>query len=284
MVAIQQRGSFEIRSSPSCPCGPRQQPKQQRPNKKSCLPGTTSKRIISWAVLSICVGIILLIIWNLNWIIVIEPTSPISLYENDKSVFDIVPRKNILDTTSAVTTKNNEDPTATIAIATAETIVEDRRNKKNVQKHQPLQQQQTEFAIFNQSEIVVVVGNQQQMYDTSNYKSIQVVTTKPHVPVLETDFIYSRYGWNSAPVVIHSHKLLFFTVQKVGCTVWKQFMRRIMKYKNWRTKDPANPKTNGLTYLVRIISIVDPSFVRQGKPKQSMVGVMASCCVPAFAS
>ena len=244
MVAIQQRGSFEIRS-PSCPCGTRQQVKQQRPNKKSSLP-RSSKRI-AWVILSICVGTFLLIIWNLNWVIVIAPSSPTLLHEIDKSSLDVT-KKNILDT-SPVTTKNNEILPATEATRT--TVKGQNNGVKQKKNKQPIPpSQQTEYAVFNQSEIVVVVGNQQQMYDNSNYKSNKVVQTKPYVPVVETDFIYSKYGWNSAPVVIHSHKLLFFTVQKVGCTVWKQLMRRMMKYKNWRTKDPANPKTNGLTYLV----------------------------------
>jgi hypothetical protein len=103
-----------------------------------------------------------------------------------------------------------------------------------------------EKAIFKQSDLVVVLSAASNT--TTTYDS-HIETEKPFVEVQPNDFIYSRSGWNSAPVVIHSHKLIFFTVQKVGCTVWKQLMRRMMGYPDWREKDPANPKNNGLRYL-----------------------------------
>jgi hypothetical protein len=115
-----------------------------------------------------------------------------------------------------------------------------KRNKIMDQKLLP------EKAIFKQSDLVVVLPP---TTDTNTTHESHATTTKPFVVVHPNDFIYSRSGWNSAPVVIHSHKLIFFTVQKVGCTVWKQLMRRMMGYPDWREKDPANPKNNGLRYL-----------------------------------
>jgi hypothetical protein len=67
-----------------------------------------------------------------------------------------------------------------------------------------------------------------------------------------TDTIYKYGNWDGAPIVLESHKLLFFTVPKVGCTVFKQLFRRIMGYQDWRDDAhplPHAPPRNGLTYL-----------------------------------
>ena len=70
------------------------------------------------------------------------------------------------------------------------------------------------------------------------------------------DFIYYRdpSRWDSAPIVLESHKLIFFSIPKVGCTVWKQLFRRMMGYDDWLSQNykmwlPHNPETNGLKYL-----------------------------------
>lgn len=67
------------------------------------------------------------------------------------------------------------------------------------------------------------------------------------------DSIY-RYGddWDGAPIVVEAYRLLFFTVPKVGCTVWKQCFRRVAGYDDWREDRhplPHAPARNGLTYL-----------------------------------
>lgn len=61
-------------------------------------------------------------------------------------------------------------------------------------------------------------------------------------------------GWDLAPIVVESHKLIFFTIPKVGCTVWKQLFRRMNGANDWLSQDeekqlPHNPSTNGLKYL-----------------------------------
>jgi Sulfotransferase family len=74
--------------------------------------------------------------------------------------------------------------------------------------------------------------------------------------VLPGDFIYytDDERWDAAPVVLESHKLIFFTIPKVGCTIWKQLFRRMMGYDDWMSQDyetwqPHNPAVNGLKYL-----------------------------------
>jgi Sulfotransferase family len=75
--------------------------------------------------------------------------------------------------------------------------------------------------------------------------------------VKASDFIY-RYDaehWDSSPIVVEKYKLVFFTVPKVACTVWKQLLRRMEGFENWKLQDgvetfiPHNPATNGLKYL-----------------------------------
>ena len=63
-------------------------------------------------------------------------------------------------------------------------------------------------------------------------------------------------GWDVAPVVIEKYRLIFFTVPKIGTTVFKQLFRRMMGAENWDQVDrtkwphlPHNPASNGLKYL-----------------------------------
>jgi len=76
-------------------------------------------------------------------------------------------------------------------------------------------------------------------------------THRRYLPLNETDYILSHPGWDSSPIVIESHKLIFFTIKKNGCTTWKRLFRRTMVYDDWQSIDisPHNPETNGLKYL-----------------------------------
>lgn len=66
-----------------------------------------------------------------------------------------------------------------------------------------------------------------------------------------SDAIFKRSDlhWDVDPIVIESHKLVFFTVPKNACTVFKQLFRRMMGYSNWYKEDPHDPSRNGLKYL-----------------------------------
>jgi hypothetical protein len=72
--------------------------------------------------------------------------------------------------------------------------------------------------------------------------------------VQQGDSLWKRGEWDGAPIVIEQYKLVFFTVPKVGCTVWKQLFRWMHGYPDWHKTNihamvPWNPDTNGLTYL-----------------------------------
>jgi hypothetical protein len=78
--------------------------------------------------------------------------------------------------------------------------------------------------------------------------------TERHLIVRPGDYIYYQQSWDSSPIVIESHKLIFFSIPKAGCTVWKQLFRRMMGYSDWLSQDgdtmlPHNPRKNGLKYL-----------------------------------
>jgi Sulfotransferase family len=100
--------------------------------------------------------------------------------------------------------------------------------------------------------------NSSKKIPTSNTRRIQAgkqnATGDESYFVNYGDSIYLCGDWDGAPVVIEEYKLVFFTVAKVGCTVWKQFFRRVMglsdwKSETWDTLIPWNPELNGLKYL-----------------------------------
>jgi Sulfotransferase family len=66
------------------------------------------------------------------------------------------------------------------------------------------------------------------------------------------DTIFQHFESDNDPVVLESHKLLFFTIPKNSCTEWKQLFRRMMGYDNWNKfpfLHPHDPRINGLSYL-----------------------------------
>ena len=105
--------------------------------------------------------------------------------------------------------------------------------------------------------LALAAWNMTRQQQQSSYYSTAMMMTTPRemIPLQATDYIYSTIGWDSAPIVVESHELIFFTVPKVGCTVWKQLFRRMEGYNDWQvhTLDeanlPHNPKRNGLKYL-----------------------------------
>jgi Sulfotransferase family len=62
-------------------------------------------------------------------------------------------------------------------------------------------------------------------------------------------FLQNQTGYGTDPIVLASHKLLFFDVPKIGSTEWKKLFRRMMGLSDWYEKEPHNPKTNGLQFL-----------------------------------
>jgi hypothetical protein len=92
------------------------------------------------------------------------------------------------------------------------------------------------------------------------------------------DPVYQPGPWDGAPIVVEKYKLLFFTIPKVGCTVWKQLFRRVAGYADWQIHQdgknnakkqlPHSPSQNGLTYLYHYppdkadFMLTDPSWTR----------------------
>jgi hypothetical protein len=68
------------------------------------------------------------------------------------------------------------------------------------------------------------------------------------------DKIFTRGPWDGAPIVVEKHKLLFFSIPRLGALVWKQAFRRMEGLPNWKKAGgpkglPHDPVYNGLKYL-----------------------------------
>lgn len=75
-------------------------------------------------------------------------------------------------------------------------------------------------------------------------------TNKSDSLLKEQDSIY-RLSWMS-PFVLEERRLLFFTIPKVACTVFKQLLRRMSGYPNWKKHNndlPHRQQFNGLKLL-----------------------------------
>jgi hypothetical protein len=57
-----------------------------------------------------------------------------------------------------------------------------------------------------------------------------------YIPVEQDDSIFNKMI-DSSPIVIESHKLIFFPVPKVADTLWLMLLRRLMGMENWKSLD-----------------------------------------------
>jgi hypothetical protein len=97
------------------------------------------------------------------------------------------------------------------------------------------------------------------LYKNTSPLTITSAAVKPKPPSMDfnsdnsglnwNDSILQRIGWDVDPVVVESHKLLFFTVPKNGCTEWKMLFRRMLNHSDWWSAVPHDPQLNGLRYL-----------------------------------
>jgi hypothetical protein len=63
------------------------------------------------------------------------------------------------------------------------------------------------------------------------------------------DYIYGREADFASPVVLESHKLVFFLVHGAGEVTWKQLFRRLMGYSDWQRNPEELEDGDGLRYL-----------------------------------
>jgi hypothetical protein len=64
--------------------------------------------------------------------------------------------------------------------------------------------------------------------------------------VLRGDYIYDRQDFDSSPIVLESHKLIFFPVTGAGDVTWRCLFRRMMGYSDWQN---TSLQFEGLRYL-----------------------------------
>jgi hypothetical protein len=87
-------------------------------------------------------------------------------------------------------------------------------------------------------------------YDQFNYPITQLAN--PAAKILKEDeWIYQKidWDWDTSPIVVRKHKLVFFTIPNVANGVWKKAFRRTEGYADWNADNPYDPGKNGLTYL-----------------------------------
>jgi hypothetical protein len=139
-------------------------------------------------------------------------------------------------------------------------------------------QQGDDGTIINTSSIIVVDEQRKQPLPQKNdplvhYAAPNTTTTKRSaghpqklIKVRKKDYIMN-VRINGAPIVIEQYKLIFFTIQKTGCTVWKQLFRKMMGFQDWRTGPTWGTKTGllqlwhyNLTQATMLMN--DPSYTR----------------------
>mmetsp|Transcript_31614 Transcript_31614/g.74396 ORF Transcript_31614/g.74396 Transcript_31614/m.74396 type:complete len:360 (+) Transcript_31614:114-1193(+) len=83
------------------------------------------------------------------------------------------------------------------------------------------------------------------------HETVEVIAadSRTEMEIDWSDSIFKRQGWDNDPIVIESHKLLFFTVPKNACTTFKKLFRRMMGHGNWLPASGHDPEKNGLKYL-----------------------------------
>mmetsp|Transcript_28386 Transcript_28386/g.65893 ORF Transcript_28386/g.65893 Transcript_28386/m.65893 type:complete len:298 (+) Transcript_28386:139-1032(+) len=91
------------------------------------------------------------------------------------------------------------------------------------------------------------------VYPMHSYKAIPLERLSDEdFKVSRSDVVYRQGTWDGSPIVLEEYRLIFFTIPKVACTVFKQLFRRIMGFPNWHIHDdiyPHDPRRNGLKYL-----------------------------------
>lgn len=123
------------------------------------------------------------------------------------------------------------------------------QNEKRISRDHSLSKMADKSIPTNPTSSVVIAATY-----SSSISSSLLSTTEDLSGIDWTDpiFNHSVPSWDNDPIVLQSHKILFFAVPKVACTVFKQLFRRIMGFPGWRREDhiqPHDPRRNRLKYL-----------------------------------
>ena len=84
--------------------------------------------------------------------------------------------------------------------------------------------------------------------DMTRLNGMQPIVLKKGDPELH------RHAWEGSPIVVEKFKLLFFSIPKNSCTIFKKLFRRIEGKTNWNSftrSVPHDPRKNGLRYLYK---------------------------------
>ena len=81
--------------------------------------------------------------------------------------------------------------------------------------------------------------------------NLEIVESSKSVQENEIDWTDDNFakGYYQSPIVIESHKLVFYQVAKVGSSVFKRLFRRMMGESDWLEASPHSNQVNGLKYI-----------------------------------
>lgn len=111
-------------------------------------------------------------------------------------------------------------------------------------RYQRIAANESENATFMPPPSSLQQQHQKQTTTTSHRTDQPNKTRPPH--------LYRNWNMSTTPIVIEQYKLLFFTTEKIGSTVLKQLLRRMMGYTNYDYQGEGIPHVspqNGLSYI-----------------------------------
>jgi len=112
-----------------------------------------------------------------------------------------------------------------------------------------------DWSALESNNSVDALGTVAHILPNETWNNISTALDSNSTIIPENDTIYkgATQCWDCSPIVVEGHNLIFFTIAKVGCTIFKQLFRRIMGHDDYRKDDPGgvphNPAINGLVYL-----------------------------------
>ena len=128
-----------------------------------------------------------------------------------------------------------------------------------------LESTRTSFLLDKTSEKAVV--EETPTKDSLATRNPQSATIVEESEIDWSDKIFEK-GHYESPIVVESHKLVFFPTAKAGSTVFKRLFRRMMGYSDWLEKMPHNYSDSGLKRLFeysrdeQLVMMTSPEWTR----------------------
>jgi Sulfotransferase family len=80
------------------------------------------------------------------------------------------------------------------------------------------------------------------------FSNTNPIASSVYIPLQDDDFVFLDTDVQSSPIVIESHKLIFFPVPKVADIMFMMLLRRMTGFENWKSLN-VDPRDDGLVRL-----------------------------------